>query len=40
LRHAGQAVLYAERNYVRGNDGASLTVRSNPVLINLYQAGP
>jgi hypothetical protein len=35
--HPGQAVLYAERSYVRGSDGASLTVRSNPVLINLYQ---
>lgn len=35
--HAGQAVLYAERSYVRGSDGASLTVRSNPVLVNLYQ---
>jgi hypothetical protein len=35
--HTGQAVLYAERNYVRGSDGANLTVRSNPVLVNLYQ---
>jgi hypothetical protein len=35
--HPGQAVLYAERSYARGSDGASLTVRSNPVLINLYQ---
>lgn len=35
--HAGQAVLYAERSYVRGSDGANLTVRSNPVLVNLYQ---
>jgi hypothetical protein len=35
--HPGQAVLYAERNYVRGSDGASLTVRSNPILVNLYQ---
>lgn len=38
--HSGQAVLYAERSYVRPSDGASLTVRSNPVLVNLYQAGP
>ncbi len=36
--HTGQAVLYAERSYVRGSDGASLTVRSNPVLMNLYQS--
>lgn len=38
--HPGQAVLYAERGFVRGSDGANLTVRSNPVLINLYLAGP
>ncbi|MBA3014606.1 MAG: DUF4255 domain-containing protein [Proteobacteria bacterium] len=38
--HSGQAVLYAERSYVRPSDGVSLTVRSNPVLINLYQVGP
>lgn len=35
--HSGQAVLYAERSYVRGSDGANLKVRSNPVLVNLYQ---
>jgi hypothetical protein len=35
--HAGQAVLYAERGYVRAGDGAALKVRSNPVLVNLYQ---
>ncbi len=33
---AGQAVLYASRTYVRASDGASLSVRSNPLLINLY----
>jgi len=36
--HTGQAVLYAERNYTRASDGAALKVRSNPVLVNLYQA--
>jgi len=35
---AGQAVLYAERSYTRASDGATLKVRSNPVLVNLYQA--
>jgi hypothetical protein len=34
--HAGQAVLYAERQYTRGSDGAQLTVRSNPLLVNLF----
>ncbi len=34
---AGQAVLYAERDYTRGSDGAQLRVRSNPVLLTLYQ---
>ncbi len=37
--HAGQAVLYAERQYIRGGDGAPLTVRSNPLLVNLYDFG-
>lgn len=37
--HAGQAVLYARRRYTRGSDGAQLTVRSNPVLVNLYGGG-
>ena len=36
--HTGQAVLYAERSYTRASDGAALKVRSNPVLVNLYQA--
>lgn len=36
--HAGQAVLYAERSYVRGSDGAQVTVRSNPLLVNLHGA--
>ncbi len=36
--HAGQAVLYAVREYTRASDGAALTIRSNPVLITLYEA--
>jgi hypothetical protein len=36
---AGQAVLYASREYVRGRDGATLEVRSNPLLVTLYEAG-
>lgn len=38
--HAGQAVLYAVRGYERASDGASLTVRSNPLLVTLYQVEP
>jgi len=38
--HAGQAVLYAERTYTRALDGAVLTVRSNPLLVNLYGVEP
>jgi hypothetical protein len=34
--HAGQAVLYAERTYNRGADGVQVTVRSNPLLVNLF----
>jgi len=37
---AGQCVLYAQRSYLRGSDGSVLTVRSNPVLVNLYGGGP
>lgn len=33
---AGQLVLYAERDYSRAADGVTLSVRSNPLLINLY----
>jgi hypothetical protein len=36
---AGQMVLYAERNFVRF-DGVVRTVRSNPVLVTLYEAAP
>jgi hypothetical protein len=36
--HPGQAVLFAERSYTRASDGAALKVRSNPLLVNLYQA--
>jgi hypothetical protein len=38
--HAGQAVLLAVRQYTRGGDGAQLTVRSNPLLVNLFEVGP
>ena len=37
---AGQMVLYASRTYVRGSNGAEITVRSNPLLINLYESTP
>lgn len=36
----GQLMLVAERHYTRQADGAMLTVRSDPILINLYQAAP
>ncbi|MFZ7127177.1 MAG: DUF4255 domain-containing protein [Desulfobacterales bacterium] len=35
----GQAVLYAERSFVRAQDGRQLTVRSNLLLVTLF-AGP
>lgn len=38
--HAGQAALYAERSYNRAADGLQITVRSNPVLITLYEVTP
>jgi len=38
--HAGQAVLYASRRYMRGADGVTVTVRSNPILINLFGTSP
>lgn len=34
--HAGQAVLYAERTFNRAADGAQVTVRSNPLLVNFF----
>jgi hypothetical protein len=34
--HVGQAVLYAERTYLRPADRAELTVRSNPLLVNVH----
>lgn len=37
---AGQAVLYASRTYTRGSDGAELTVRSNPLLVTLFEVTP
>jgi hypothetical protein len=33
----GQAVLYAERSYLRASDGLSVTVRSNPVLVTVFE---
>jgi len=38
--HAGQAVLYAERTFTRPGDGVSLTVRSNPLLVHLFEVAP
>jgi len=35
----GQAVLYAERSWVRGSDGVTVTVRSNPLLVTVH-GGP
>ncbi len=37
--HAGQAVLYATRTYRIGNDKRDRVVRSNPLLITLYEGG-
>ena len=37
---AGQLMLVAERQWVRAADQARLTVRSDPVLVTLYAAGP
>ncbi|MDX8391056.1 MAG: Pvc16 family protein [Mariprofundaceae bacterium] len=37
LESAGQAVLYAVHSYTRLSDGADLTVRSNPILITVYE---
>jgi len=32
-----QAVLYAKRSYTRAVDGQELTVRSNPLLVTIYE---
>ena len=32
----GQAVLYAQRSWVRGSDGVTITVRSNPLLVTVH----
>lgn len=32
----GQAVLYAQRSLVRGSDGVTVTVRSNPLLVTVH----
>jgi hypothetical protein len=36
LSEAGQAVLYAVRSFTRQTDGATVAVRSNPLLLSLY----
>jgi hypothetical protein len=36
--HAGQMALYAERTFTRAADGATIRVRSNPVLITIHEA--
>ena len=36
---AGQAVLYAARAVTR-SDGAPITVRSNPLLVTLFEGAP
>ncbi len=33
----GQAVLYAERTYLRANDDQSITIRSNPLLVTVFE---
>ena len=38
--HAGQLALYAVRSAKRFPDGLPIEVRSNPVLISLYEANP
>jgi len=37
--HAGQVVLHASRTYVRASDQATLQVRSNPVLLSVFEMG-
>ena len=39
LSARGQAVLYATRDYTRP-DGAVVTLRSNPLLLSVYEPGP
>lgn len=36
----GQAVLFAERTYTRSVDNQPITVRSNPVLVTVYEETP
>lgn len=36
ISDGGQAVLYAERSWVRGSDGVTVTVRSNPLLVTVH----
>jgi hypothetical protein len=37
---SGQAVLFAERTFNRAVDNQSITVRSNPVLVTVYEEAP
>ena len=39
LERAGQAVLYAQRTYLRGSDQTQIKVRSNPLLISIFGTG-
>lgn len=39
LARPGQAVLYAVRTYLRGSDQARIEVRSNPLLLSIYDVG-
>jgi hypothetical protein len=36
VSEGGQAVLYAQRSWVRGSDGVTVTVRSNPLLVTVH----
>ena len=36
----GQAVLFAERTYLRASDQQPLTVRSNPLLVSVFEEAP
>ena len=40
MNETGQAVLYAERTYLRASDGRPVTVRSNPVLVTVFEEAP
>jgi len=40
FKNRGQAALYARRQYNRPGDGTVITVRSQPLLISIYEASP